>query len=199
VIIDRRELSFMHAPVRQFFQRHYEFRAFQGFLRRWWIDLEGKFVLDVGCGSGYSSQFILEEARPGWLSAFDIMPEEIEAARQRRLPVNFFVADATRLDLADASFDAAFVFAVLHHVAGWRDAVRELARVLRPGGVLLIEEPDREAMQRETRWFRLEHPEGAGFTWPELVMVFSDSGFHLLARRKLYFGHFQSMMFVLRG
>jgi ubiquinone/menaquinone biosynthesis C-methylase UbiE len=186
----------MHGSLRQFFQRHYEFRAFKGFLKGQGIELAGKIILDVGCGSGYSSQFIMEETRPRELSAFDIIPGEIAAAKRRHLAVNFFVADAARLGLPDASFDAAFVFAVLHHMARWRDAVKELARVVRPGGILLIEEPDRQAMRREERWFHLEHAESAGFTWTELARALTDSGFRLLAHKRLYLGHFQSMMFV---
>ncbi len=196
MIIDRRELAFMHGSLRHFFQWHYEFRAFKGFLWERGIELAGKVILDVGCGSGYSSQFIMEEVYPRELSAFDIIPGEVAAARRRRLTVNFFVADAARLELPDASFDAAFVFAVLHHMVEWRDAARELARVIRPGGILLIEEPDWRAMRREERWFHVEHAAGTGFTWAKLIRALSDSGFRLLAHKRLYLGHFQSMMFV---
>ncbi len=186
----------MHGALRKFFQRHYEFRTFKGFLKGQGIKLAGKVVLDAGCGTGYSSQFIMEEIKPGRLVAFDILPGEISAAKKRGLAVDFFVGDATRLALKDGIFDAVFVFAVLHHIVKWRDAARELGRLLRPGGILLIEEPDRSAMRREERWFRLAHAPESGFMWAELIAELGKSGLRLLARRRLYLGHFESLMFV---
>lgn len=195
--IDKKELKFMNGRVRQFFQKHYEFKTFKGFLKSYGIQLEDKTILDVGCGSGYSSQLIMKELRPRAIVAFDIIPEEIEYARRRDLNVDFFVGDVTHLGLPGAKFDAAFVFGVLHHIVKWRDAVSELARVLKPGGVLLIEEPNKKAMRNEERWFKLEHPEGAGFEWLELIKAIKGNGFQFITSKRLYRGHLLSMMFIL--
>jgi ubiquinone/menaquinone biosynthesis C-methylase UbiE len=57
-----------------------------------------------------------------------------EAVRDLGPRVEVAVGDATRLAAPDAVFDAVFGYHVLHHAVAWRDAVREAARVLRPGG-----------------------------------------------------------------
>ncbi|MGH2597349.1 MAG: class I SAM-dependent methyltransferase [Actinomycetota bacterium] len=55
-----------------------------------------------------------------------------------RPPFPLVVGDATRLPLPDRCFDAALARHVLHLIPRWRDAVRELGRILRPGGVLML-------------------------------------------------------------
>jgi len=53
--------------------------------------------------------------------------------------VDVAIADATRLPVADGAFSAAYCRWVLHLIAGWRDAVRELCRAVGPGGVIVVE------------------------------------------------------------
>ena len=69
--------------------------------------------LVAGCGSGYSIELITKELRPQELVAFDVMPEQIELARQRGLSANVFVGDATNIELPSNKFDAVFVFDIL--------------------------------------------------------------------------------------
>lgn len=60
------------------------------------------------------------------------------------------VSDIQRLPFADGSFDVAFCRAMLHHVDRLGDAIREMARVVRPGGKLIIcAEPSRSILDRE--------------------------------------------------
>ncbi|TFH46793.1 MAG: class I SAM-dependent methyltransferase, partial [Lysobacterales bacterium] len=51
-----------------------------------------------------------------------------------------FVGNAERMDLPDASFDAVVEFNALHHIPGWRLTLREISRVLRPGGVFYLQD-----------------------------------------------------------
>ena len=51
-----------------------------------------------------------------------------------------FVGDAERIDVPDASFDAVVDYGILHHVPDWRRALREIARVLKPGGMFYFED-----------------------------------------------------------
>ena len=139
--LGRLEFMAMNNPVRRFFQARVELRIFKGLLGRHGIDLKGRVILDAGCGSGYSTELLLQELGPSRIMAFDLMPEQIELARQRGLGVDFFVGDMTRLEAPSESCDGVFVFGVLHHIPHWPGAVRELVRVLVPGGVLLVEEP----------------------------------------------------------
>jgi ubiquinone/menaquinone biosynthesis C-methylase UbiE len=194
--IDSKELKVVNGVVRGFCQKHYEFRAFKQYLKDNHIDLTGKVILDVGCGSGYSSQLIMEEFQPKELFAFDVLPEEIELAKQRDLPANLFVGDATDILLPSEKFDAVFAFDVLHHVAEWRIALKEMNRVLKCGGVLLVHEPRKKALDNLERFLKIHHPMESRFEWPELSKGLIESGFRVVARRNLYLGNFQSCLCI---
>ena len=194
--IDRKELWLVNSAIRGFCQRHYEFRAFKGYLKKNHIDLTNKVILDVGCGAGYSSEAIMEEFQPEELFAFDILPEEVELAKRRRLSANLFVGDVTDIKLPPDKFDAVFIFDVLHHVPGWRAALKEINRVLKSGGVLLVQEPHKQGLDNIERLFRVHHPKESRFEWPEFIEGLEESGFRVVEKRKLYIGHFQSCMCI---
>jgi ubiquinone/menaquinone biosynthesis C-methylase UbiE len=170
------EFLAMNNPFRHLLMKHIEFRIFRRLLRSNDLDLTGKTILDAGCGSGYSTELIAAEFRPSRLMAFDLMPEQIRLAARRQVNAEFFVGDMTDLDLADGTADAAFVFGVLHHIPRWQAAMQELARVLRAGGVLLVEEPH------------------YGFGWPELENGLEDAGLNILDKKPFCFGFFRSYL-----
>jgi len=95
-------------------------------------------VLDVGCGVGKTDGFLFQ--RVGNLTGADVSPASIGRARRENPKVNYEVYDGAVLPFQDASFDAAFLVCVLHHVLpGDRGGLLEdVFRVLKPGGVLLI-------------------------------------------------------------
>lgn len=195
-VIDRKELRLVNSAVRGFCLRHYEFRTFKEYLKKNRIDLTNKVILDVGCGAGYSSELIIEEFQPKELFAFDILPEEVVLAKQRGLSANLFVGDVTDIKLPSEKFDAVFVFDVLHHVPEWRTALKEINRVLKSGGVLLVQEPRKKALDGIERFFKIHHPEESRFEWPEFIEGLDESGFRVVERRKMYVGHFQSYMCI---
>lgn len=189
--MDPRELKFLNTPVRRFFLKHYELRVFRQLLKKNEIDLTGRVILDAGCGSGYSTELIIKEFQPKELVAFDIMPEQIELARQRGLAANLFIRDATNIELPSEKFDAVFVFDILHHIPEWRRALEEIGRVTKPGGVFLVEEPDKEALDEVERYFKISHPEEARFDWPEFTQGLARAGFSVIESKKIYLGHFR--------
>ena len=142
----------------------------------------GAAVLDMGCGRGTSVRLILSAlgGRPARLVAFDVDAAAIEQARRRLAPllgeaVELRVADATRLPFADAEFDAAFELGILHHIPDWRAALRETARVLRPGGVFYFAEPSYGRIHRGM-YSLMGHPKHAGFTADELRRALVEAG-----------------------
>ncbi len=106
------------------------------------FDVRGcKRILDAACGNGRYAKFILKYADPDALiTSFDLSPKMLLRAQQRlRNPrVSHVVADLTRLPYADAAFDAIVCGWVLEHLPDPLPGLRELSRVLMPGGKLLL-------------------------------------------------------------
>jgi ArsR family transcriptional regulator len=98
-------------------------------------------VADIGTGTGGMLPFLSEIAES--IVAVDISKEMLRHARQRARSlgldnVQFVKADLCDLPLDDASVDAAFATLVLHHVSDPGAAVKEMARIVRPGGTLVV-------------------------------------------------------------
>ncbi len=106
------------------------------------FDVRGcRRILDAACGNGRYSRFLLRRADPdAVLTSFDLSPRMLTRARARLHDnrVSHAVADLTRLPYADAAFDAIVCGWVLEHLPDPRLGLRELARVLQPGGKLLL-------------------------------------------------------------
>jgi SAM-dependent methyltransferase len=100
----------------------------------------GLRVLEIGCGMGTDgAQFAKAGAD---YTGIDLTDAAVELARKRfqvsGLKGEFHVADAERLDFPDASFDLVYSHGVLHHTPDIEAAVREIHRVLKPGGRAMV-------------------------------------------------------------
>ncbi|QEL16522.1 class I SAM-dependent methyltransferase [Limnoglobus roseus] len=105
-------------------------------------DLRGKRVLDFGCGHGMAAVVM---ARAGaCVDAFDLSPGYVAETKRRAdangVRVNAVVANGEELPYSDATFDAVWGCAILHHL-DLPKAAAELHRVLKPGGVAIFCEP----------------------------------------------------------
>jgi SAM-dependent methyltransferase len=97
----------------------------------------GARLLEIGVGTG---RLALPLAARGLeVTGVDLSQRMMERlfAKRGSLPVEVARADATRLPFAPANFDAVLGVHVFHLIPRWRDVLREMARVLRPGGVFL--------------------------------------------------------------
>lgn len=103
------------------------------------LDLDaGARILDAGCGSGRN---MVQLARRGTVTGIELAPASLEAARERGVgPVVPGSLDEP-LPFGDAAFDLALALDVLEHVEDDRAALAELARVVAPGGRLLVTVP----------------------------------------------------------
>lgn len=94
-------------------------------------------LIDVGCGPG---RLLAPLARKHRMTGCDISPEMLEEARRRCPPeVRLVAADARHLPFDDESFDGLIALDLLTHLPVLEDGIRELARVVRPGGTLLFD------------------------------------------------------------
>jgi SAM-dependent methyltransferase len=100
-------------------------------------------VLDIGAGRGAITKALVEaRGSAGPIVAGDISPKMVEQLAALQLPcVQVRLLDVNALDLPDASFDVVFAGFVLSSIAEPAPAIAELARVLRPGGELLVSMP----------------------------------------------------------
>lgn len=117
----------------ELFGSTYHLRALVGLVDPEWI------VGDLGCGTGQVSEALAPYVRR--VIAIDESGEMLKAARRRLKPyanVQVQRGDLEALPIDDGRLDAAVLLLVLHHVAEPGNALREAARVLRPGGRLLI-------------------------------------------------------------
>lgn len=178
MMLNRVERWAMNNPLRA---AHQHSREAQWFRRLSGGGLHGQHVLEVGCGRGVGVEVLLDRLGAHEVTAFDLDPAQVERARRRlrdRPSVSLSVGDATQVEARDDSFDAVVVFGTLHHVPGWRAAVAEIARVLRPGGRLLFEEVPRHVLDTWAMRTFTEHPREDRFEAEELVEELQRQGLH---------------------
>lgn len=107
----------------------------------------GGRAIDVGCGLGDDARALARIVGPsGHVVGVDasraLLTRARGASEGEQLPVEFVIGDAHRLPFEAGTFDAARTERTLQHLADPARAVRELARVTRPGGVVMAIEPD---------------------------------------------------------
>jgi ubiquinone/menaquinone biosynthesis C-methylase UbiE len=176
-----KEFRAMNRTPRQMLQRWWEFPM----LKRFGVPITGQDVLEVGCGSGYGAQ-LLATLKPKSYVGFDLMQEQLALAHKRLPDFEFFQQDATNMkSVATGSKDTVVVFGILHHIPEWRVALREIARVLRPGGEVYFEEPDGGVLEWFDRQFKWGHP--VFFLLRDLEAQAVAQGFEIL-RRSYWFG-----------
>ncbi|MGE3858169.1 MAG: methyltransferase domain-containing protein [Dehalococcoidia bacterium] len=119
----------------------------------------GMRLLDVGCGPGTISTGLARAVAPGEVVGIDVSADVIESARAHAAEVGvtnarFEAASVYALPYEVASFDVAHAHQVLQHLAAPVDALTEMRRVLRPGGLVAVRDADYATM---TAWPRSPH------------------------------------------
>lgn len=105
------------------------------------LDLAGKRLLEIGLGQGADSEQLVR--RGAVWSGLDLTNEAVARVKLRfqirNLPfVDCHVGSALRMPWPDQTFDVVFSHGVLHHIPDIESAQREIARVLKPGGQLVV-------------------------------------------------------------
>ncbi|MEQ1771516.1 MAG: methyltransferase domain-containing protein [Devosia sp.] len=153
-----------------------------------WLRPErGKSWLDVGCGNGAFTQLIVDRCAPSAVLGIDPSQGQITFAKTRGAsPARFEVGDAMELPAADDSVDVAVSALVIFFMPDAARGVREMARVVRPGGIVATYAWDlmgggfpHDALQVELRAVghpprSAPHPEAAQLD--ELARLWRDAG-----------------------
>ncbi|PXY35139.1 demethylmenaquinone methyltransferase [Prauserella sp. PE36] len=210
---DPREVAAMFDGVAAGYDRANSVMTF-GFDRRWRITTarvlearRGETVLDLAAGTGVSTK---EYSRGGaYCVAADFSLEMLRNGRQRGVPM--VAADALRLPFADESFDAATISFGIRNFVDTKAALTEIARVVKPGGRLVICEVStptfppirflyRKVILRAMTWLgrrASSNPDAYGYlaesmlTWPDqraLGEIIASAGWTKVEWLNLTFG-----------
>ena len=115
-------------------------------------------ALDIGCASGVSTVIL---ARRGFQAmGVDISAKLISQAtrlwKDEKNPPKFLIGDAENLDVPTGSIDLCFLGGVIHHFPDKQKILRELSRVIKKGGILLMLEPNYLDVIERISWFFAE-------------------------------------------
>ena len=104
------------------------------------VELGGPRVLEVSCGHGGGASYFARTYQPAEYVGLDLNPEAIRHCqeRHRATGLSFQVGDAQKLPFADASFDVVINVEASHCYPDFPGFIDEVARVLKPGGVLAV-------------------------------------------------------------
>jgi SAM-dependent methyltransferase len=150
---------------------------------------EGDQVLDVGCGTGEDAREIARHYPGVAVVGVDADPERVAEADRLTLgvprPVEFQVADVTRLPFEAGAFDAVRADRVFHHLADPVTGLAEMIRVSRPGGRVVVSDLEYESLvvggadhlvtRRVVDWW-CDHHVPQGRIGRELRGRFTDAG-----------------------
>ncbi|MBI1800970.1 MAG: class I SAM-dependent methyltransferase [Chloroflexi bacterium] len=169
------EFAFVNSPVRAASQRWLESPALIGPVG----SLAGKRVLEVGSGQGVGVEILLTLGA-AHVTSFDLDPKMIALAHLRVAKygerARVFVGDAEAIDVPNESFDVVVEYGIFHHIPNWPLALKEVARVLRPGGRFYFEDLLRGLISPWPARVLFDHPQATQFYGREFCAGLEAAG-----------------------
>ncbi|MBI4058005.1 class I SAM-dependent methyltransferase [Candidatus Microgenomates bacterium] len=113
--------------------------------------IEGKTILDLGCGTGYGSAIMLTLGAREVIGT-DIDPDAIKFAKKnfKKRKLSFYIADAISLPFPNNSFDVVVSFEVIEHMKDYQQYIQEVLRVLKKKGYCIFSTPNRKQYRAGT-------------------------------------------------
>lgn len=115
--------------------------------------VKGKQVLDAGCGTGYGTN-ILKNAGAANITGIDIADEAVSYC-QEKFPgkkITFKKGNVTKLSFADKVFDVITSFEVIEHIEKYEEVLKEMHRVLKETGTLIISTPNKKVYAKDNEF-----------------------------------------------
>jgi len=125
---------------------------------------KGDRLLDIGCGDGTLGYFAKNKYKEVY--GVDISEEALKIAKKRDIIVEKVNLNEEKLPFENDYFDAVTCLDVIEHVFEPRDLIKEINRVLKRGGILIISTPN--------------------FTYKDIELLLSEHGFEVLVKRGIF-------------
>ncbi len=182
--LNRLEFALMNNPLRAASQRWIETPRLIGPRG----SLIGKRVLEVGCGRGVGVEILLSLGAEH-VTGFDLDPKMIALAQKRLKKygdrARVYVGDAEAIDAPDTSFDAVVDYGVIHHIPQWQRALKEIARVLKPGGTFYFEDLLKVLISTWPAPLFFDHPQATQFDAGEFRLELESTRLHVRKWRQV--------------
>ncbi len=170
----------VYQQMKRIEDKHWWFLEHQILVKKHISTNNNTLLLDIGCGTGKILSLFSQGSRVG----LDIEDIALKLCREKKLP-HLLQADAFYLPFKEETFDYALILQVLYHRRAKEEkkVLKEVWRVLKRGGILLITEPAFEFLRREHDI--VEHTRKR-FTREELTQVVSEAGFKIVKTSYVY-------------
>lgn len=138
-------------------------------------------ILEIGCGRGVGLAELRNHPNVVSVAGCDLDHSMIKKAQKRvGYDVHLWVGSGTSLAAPNTFYDAVFIFGVLHHIQNWQEALKEIRRVLKPGGIVYLIEYYRPLVTHPIVKHVLEHPQKNRFDHHELKAELESIGMRVM-------------------
>ena len=145
-------------------------------------------ILDVGCGTGYLAEKAARELNNGLVCGVDVSPEMVKIA-QRRVKhmqnVEVTVAEAEKLPYSKGMFDRVVSTLALHHFFDAQSVVKEMARVVKKDGRIIMGDVQIPPLRLMNGLFKLEPGFVRMYGDKEIEHMLAKEGFQIIKRRRV--------------
>jgi len=181
-----------------FFQKLWHFFRFRNLSKL--IEPSGGEILDVGCADGTATKFILEQSKAELIIGIDVLQSSVDYAKKRfkNRKLKFLVAEAEKLPFEKNQFEAVFCLDSIEHFLQPGKVLREIRRVLKKNGYLVILVHTNSLLFRII-WFFWENTRGwvwkgthvRDFGGGQLGKLIKEAGFEMIVEKKFLLGMYQ--------
>jgi len=135
---------------------------------------KGKIAADIGAGSGFITKGLIDKGlKVIAVDQSEAMLEEMKKKFSSAEGIEYRLGEAEKLPIPDGAVDYAFANMYLHHVESPRKAIKEMVRILKPGGGLVITDMD----EHEFKFLKEEHQDRwMGFKREDVRRWFEEAG-----------------------